>query len=276
MRRDRTCRALPSYLTMRYQTLTIQIDNRVAAIRLNRPEARNALNETAFVEITQAFREVGKEDGVRAVLLAANGSAFCAGVDLNWVKQVAGQTRDDNRMGTAQLAEMLRTVHACPKPVVAKIQGDCYAGGMGLVAACDIAVAVDTACFCVSEVKLGLIPATISPYLIGAIGARAASRYFMTAEKFSAVEAHRIGLVHALGSVDDVDAITDAIIKALISNGPVAVKEAKRLVHDISGMPLTNALIADTVERTSAARFSDEGQEGVRSFLEKRKPDWLR
>jgi methylglutaconyl-CoA hydratase len=188
---------------------------------------------------------------------------------------MAGYTHEENRADAAQLAEMLRSIYACPKPVVAKIQGDCYAGGMGLAAACDISVAAETANFCLSEVKLGLIPATISPYVIKAMGENAARRYFLTAERFSAQEAHRIGFVHAVSTAEALDATVADIVKALVSNSPHAVKEAKRLVQDVAGAPLTAELIADTAVRIADIRSSDEGREGVRSFLEKRKPGWL-
>lgn len=260
---------------MSYQTLEVVIAEGVATVTLNRPDVRNAFNETTIAEITQAFRAVGVDGGVRAVVLAANGPAYCAGADLNWMKKMAGYTHAENRADAAQLAEMLRTIYTCPKPVVAKIQGDCYAGGMGLAAACDIAVAAESANFCLSEVKLGLIPATISPYVIKSMGENAARRYFLTAERFSAQEALRIGFVHQVVAADALDAATADIVKALVSNSPNAVKEAKRLVHDVAGKPLTEALIADTAERIADIRSSDEGKEGVRSFLEKRKPNWL-
>lgn len=260
---------------MNYQTLQVTSENRVATVTLNRPDMRNAFNEVSIEEITQVFRELGQNRDVRAIVLAANGPAFCAGADLNWMKKMAGYTRDENRADAAQLAEMLRTIYACPKPVVAKVQGDCYAGGMGLVAACDIAVAVEATHFCLSEVKLGLIPATISPYVIKSMGENAARRYFLTAERFSAQEALRIGFVHAVVAVDGLDAAVAEIVKGLVANSPNAVKEAKRLVQDVAGMPLNDALIADTAERIADIRSSDEGKEGVRSFLEKRKPNWL-
>lgn len=260
---------------MSYQTLEVVIAERVATVTLNRPDVRNAFNETTIAEIAQAFHAVGVDGSVRAVVLAASGPAFCAGADLNWMKKMAGYTRDENRADAAQLAEMLRTIYTCPKPVVAKIQGDCYAGGMGLAAACDIAVAADTVNFCLSEVKLGLIPATISPYVIKSMGENAARRYFLTAERFSAQEALRIGFVHQVVAADALDAAVADIVKALVANSPNAVKEAKRLVHDVAGNPLSEALIADTAERIADIRSSDEGKEGVRSFLEKRKPNWL-
>jgi methylglutaconyl-CoA hydratase len=260
---------------MTYSTLTCSRDGSVATIHLNRAEVRNAFNETTIAEITDVFRALGNAPEVRAIVLAANGPAFCAGADLNWMKKMADYTHDENRADAAQLAEMLRTIYTCPKPVVAKVQGDCYAGGMGLVAACDITVAVEEANFCLSEVKLGLIPATISPYVIKAMGENAARRYFLTAERFSAQEAHRIRFVHSVVKADALDASVNDIVKALVSASPNAVKEAKCLVRDVANMPVTEALIADTAERIAVIRASDEGREGVRSFLEKRKPSWL-
>ncbi|MDB5761400.1 MAG: enoyl-CoA hydratase/isomerase family protein [Herminiimonas sp.] len=260
---------------MRFATLEIRMRQASASVILNRPDVRNAFNETAIAEITQAFRELGADNSVRAIVLAARGPAFCAGADLNWMKKMADYTHAENLADAAQLAGMLRTIYLCPKPVVAKVQGDCYAGGMGLVAASDIAIAAETANFCLSEVKLGLIPATISPYVIGAMGERAARRYFLTAERFSAREAHRIGFVHDVAEPDALDAAVDGIVDALLAAGPHAVTEAKRLVRDVSGKPLTDALVDDTVARIADIRASEEGREGVRSFLEKRKPGWL-
>ncbi len=260
---------------MNWQSIDITMHERVATVTLDRPDVRNAFNEATITELALAFDELGRDEDVRAIILAANGAAFCAGGDLNWMKQMAGYSDAENRADAARLADMLRTIYLCPKPVVAKVQGDCYAGGMGLVAACDITVAVDAANFCLSEVKLGLIPATISPYVIKAMGENAARRYFLTAERFSANEAHRIGFVHEVVAAGELDASVAAIIKALVSNSPNAVHEAKVLVRDIAGRPVDNAMLADTAERIAAIRASEEGREGVASFLEKRKPSWL-
>lgn len=260
---------------MDYQTLTIAIADKVATVTLNRPELRNAFNEHAIAELALAFDELGRSDTVRAIVLAANGPSFCAGADLNWMKKMAGYSHEENQDDALRLADMLRTIYLCPKPTVAKVQGDCYAGGMGLVAACDIVVAVDTAGFCLSEVKLGLIPATISPYVIKAMGEQAARRYFLTAERFDAVEAHRIGVAHEVVAADALDATVTGIVKALVNNSPNAVKEAKTLVREIVGQPVDDALLNDTAGRIAAIRSSLEGREGVASFLEKRKPTWL-
>jgi len=262
-------------MNMDYQTLTIAIADKVATVTLNRPELRNAFNEQAIAELALAFDELGRSDTVRAIVLAANGPSFCAGADLNWMKKMAGYSHEENQEDALRLADMLRTIYLCPKPTVAKVQGDCYAGGMGLVAACDIVVAVDTAGFCLSEVKLGLIPATISPYVIKAMGEQAARRYFLTAERFDALDARRIGFAHEVVAADALDATVAGIARALVNNSPNAVKEAKTLVRDIVGKPVDDALLADTAGRIAAIRASLEGREGVASFLEKRKPTWL-
>lgn len=258
-----------------YQTLTIAVEGRVATVTLNRPEVRNAFNETTITELALAFDELGRREDVRAIVLAANGAAFCAGADLNWMKKMAGYSDAENLDDATRLADMLRTIYLCPRPVVAKVQGDCYAGGMGLVAACDIVVAAQEAHFCLSEVKLGLIPATISPYVVKAMGENAARRYFVTAERFPAHEAHRIGFAHEVVAADKLDEQVASIVKALVSNSPNAVLEAKRLVREVAGKDVTDALLLDTAERIARIRASSEGREGVASFLEKRKPHWL-
>ena len=260
---------------MDFQTLTVSILDGVATVTLNRPGLRNAFNEEAIHELAVAFAALGTTGNVRAIVLAANGPAFCAGGDLNWMKQMAGYSEEENQQDAMRLADMLRTIYLCPKPVVARVHGDCYAGGMGLVAACDIVVASDNAAFCLSEVKLGLIPATISPYVIKAMGEQASRRYFLTAERFTAAEAHRIGLAHEVVPADELDATVGAIVKSLLGNSPNAVKEAKTLVREVVGQPVGDTLLIDTANRIAAIRASDEGREGVTSFLEKRKPNWL-
>jgi methylglutaconyl-CoA hydratase len=260
---------------MDFTTLNITRENNVATVTLNRPDVRNAFNELAIAEITRAFARLGTEADLRAIVLAANGAAFCAGADLNWMKKMAGYTRDENRADAMQLAQMLYTIYRCPVPVVARVQGDCYAGGMGLVAACDIIVAAEEVNFCLSEVRLGLIPATISPYVIKAMGDNAARRYFLTAERFNAQEALRIGFAHEVVAADALDAKVAEIVKALVTNSPHAVRQAKALVRDVAGQTIDDALLADTAERIAHIRASEQGREGVASFLEKRKPNWL-
>jgi methylglutaconyl-CoA hydratase len=260
---------------MDYETLTIGIADKVATVTLNRPDLRNAFNEQAIAELALAFDELGRNELVRAIVLAANGPAFCAGADLNWMKKMAGYSIDENLADASRLADMLRTIYLCPKPTVAKVQGDCYAGGMGLVAACDIVVAADTVNFCLSEVKLGLIPATISPYVIKAMGEQAARRYFITAERFDAAAALRMGFAHEVVATESLDTTVAGLVKSLVSNSPHAVVEAKKLVREVVGVPVTDGLLRDTAERIAAIRASNEGREGVASFLEKRKPNWL-
>jgi methylglutaconyl-CoA hydratase len=255
--------------------LLVSTQGHVARITLNRPDVRNAFNDEVIAELTQAFTQVGQDPQVRAVVLAADGPAFCAGADLNWMRRMADYTRAENLADAGALAEMLRTIHSCLKPTIARVQGDVFAGGVGLVAACDMAVSVDTATYCLSEVKLGLIPATISPYVIRAMGARAAQRYFLTAERFSAAEAHRIGMVHEVVSADQLDAKVAELTQALVSASPNAVRSCKMLVNEVAGRDIDAALIAKTVEGIADIRSSTEGKEGVQSFLQKRKPSWL-
>ena len=256
-------------------SLSISRVGHCATVTLNRPEVRNAFNDEVIAELTQAFSQLGQDPDVRAIVLAAEGTAFCAGADLHWMRRMADYSQAENLADAAQLAEMLRVIYTCPKPTVARIQGDVYAGGMGLVAACDMAVSVDTANYCLSEVKLGLYPATISPYVIRAMGARAAHRYFLTAERFDAAEALRIGYVHAVVPVAQLDDQVTQITQALVNASPNAVKECKTLLQDVAGHDIDAALIDHTVQGIAGIRASAEGKEGVQSFLQKRKPNWV-
>lgn len=256
-------------------TLETVIDGHVATIWMNRPELRNAFNEHAIAELTHEFRVLDKERRVRVIVLAARGPAFCAGADLHWMKKMAEYSEQENLADAAALADMMHVIYTCSKPTVARVQGDCYAGGLGLVAACDIAVSAQDAEFCLSEVKLGLIPATISPYVIRAIGERAARRYFLSAERFSASTAHSLGLVHEVLELPQLDACIAQLTHAIVACSPHAVTEAKRLVREVAGEPIDSHLVADTVRRIAEVRVSPEGREGVQAFLEKRKPMWL-
>jgi methylglutaconyl-CoA hydratase len=247
----------------------------VTTVTLNRPEVRNAFNDEVIAEITAVFAELTDREEVRCIVLAGNGTAFCAGADLNWMKRMAGYSRDENVADAATLANMLRVIYHCPKPTIARIQGDVYAGGAGLVAACDMAVCADSVQFCLSEVKLGLIPATISPYVIRAMGARAAHRYFLTAERFSAAEALRIGFVHDVVPAAQLGAAVATLAQALLQVGPEAVKACTALLHDIAGKDVTPLLIDRTVHAIADIRVSPEGREGIQAFLGKRKPNWL-
>ena len=260
-------------MTHRYLTLTVNAG--VATVTLTQPEIRNAFSDEVILEITEAFRVAGDRPDVRAIVLAAEGPAFCAGANLNWMRRMADYDRAENLQDAGALAEMLRTIYTCPKPTIARVQGDVYAGGMGLVAACDMAVASDNAGFCLSEVKIGLVPGTIAPYVLRAMGARAGHRYFLTGERFDAAEALRIGFVHQVVAIDQLDDAVDGLLKALLAAGPEAVRSCKKLVLDVAEREINAQLIASTVEVIADIRASDEGKEGVQAFLSKRKPAWL-
>ncbi|MDO5691141.1 MAG: enoyl-CoA hydratase/isomerase family protein [Pseudomonadota bacterium] len=256
-------------------SIRITTVHHVATVVLSRPEVRNAFNDEVIAELTDAFARLGDDPQVRAIVLMAEGPAFCAGADLNWMRRMADYSREENEQDAEKLAFMLRTIYECPKPTIARVQGDVYAGGMGLVACCDMAVSVDTAHYCLSEVKLGLIPATIGPYVIRAMGPRASHRYFLTAERFSAQEAHRIGFVHEVVSADQLDATVNTWVQALLAASPNAIKECKKLVQYVADRDITRLLIDHTVKAIADIRASDEGKEGVQSFLNKRKPAWV-
>jgi len=248
----------------------------IARVTLNRPDVRNAFNDTVIGELTAVFEALGRDPSLRAIVLAAEGKAFCAGADLNWMKAMAGYSWAENHADAGRLAHMLWTLYRCPVPVIARVQGDVYAGGVGLVSVCDIVVAAESAGFCLSEAKLGLLPATIGPYVVRALGEHASRRYFVTAERFSAAEAHRLGLVHELaGDAEALDAKVDALVASLLANGPAAVRACKRLVQDVAHAPITETLRDDTARRIADIRASAEGREGVQSFLSKGKPSWL-
>lgn len=261
-------------MSMQYSMLQVAFAGHVATVTLNRPDVRNAFNETTIAELTEVFAKLDARDDVRAIVLAANGPAFCAGADLNWMKKMATFSDEENRVDARRLADMLAAIYRVSKPVVARVSGDAFAGGVGLVAACDIVVAVDTARFCLSEARLGLIAATIAPYVVRALGERASRRYFTTAEPFDCATAQRLGLVHETATADMLDSAVQKITAALCVNGPQAVRESKRLVQDVADRMLDEALIDDTARRIARIRASEEGREGVASFLEKRAPAW--
>ena len=246
----------------------------VAEVWLNRPEVRNAFNDGVIHELTHAFAGFAEDTALRAVVLAGHGKAFCAGADLSWMRAMAGYSWDENQADAARLAEMLWTIYRCPVPVVGRIHGDCYAGGVGLAAVCDVLVASDNAHFCLSEAKLGLLPATIGPYVVKALGEQASRRYFTTAERFTAAQAHTLGFVHELTTADALDTKLAEIVDLLVANGPAAVKACKQLVQDLAGRPIDAALRAETARRIADIRASDEGREGVQAFLAKRDPSW--
>jgi methylglutaconyl-CoA hydratase len=248
--------------------------NGVARVWLDRPEIRNAFDDALIAALTQTLRELDADEGVRAVVLGGNGPAFCAGADLNWMKRMAGYGYEQNLADAQALAAMLRTLDRMAKPTLARVHGPAFAGGVGLLAACDIAIGAPEAKFCLSEAKLGLSPATISPYVVRAMGERMARRYFLTAEVFDAAEAARIGLLAAVAPADKLDAEVDGILKHLLQGGPQALAKIKDLIRAVSSGRVDDAMIADTAQRIAEIRVSPEGKEGIASFLEKRKPAW--
>lgn len=256
-------------------TLKVTVSDYIATVTLARPDKRNAFNDQVIAELDFAFFKLGQNDDVRAIVLKAEGKAFCAGADLNWMRAMADYSRTENLADADKLAQMLKTIYECPKPTLAVIQGDVYAGGIGLIAACDVAIAVKSARFCLSEVRLGLIPATISPYVIRAMGARAAHRYFLTAEVFDAKEARRTGLIHERVSEEELDDTAARLCQHWLSASPNAIKECKKLLHEVAEREINDELIEQTVTAIADIRASDEGKDGVQSFLQKRKPSWL-
>ena len=255
-------------------TLDIRTEGRVARVYLNRPELRNAFNDGVIAELTEAFRRLGADTGLRAIVLGGHGKAFCAGADLGWMRAMADYSWDQNRADAQGLADMLWTVYDCPLPVVARLQGDCYAGGMGLAAVCDLRVAAEGVQFCLSEARLGLLPATIGPYVVRALGEQASRRYFLTAERFSAAQAQAFGFVHEVAPAEALDHRVDELVALLVANGPASVKACKKLVQDVAGREITPALRAETARRIADIRASEEGREGVQAFLQKREPAW--
>ncbi len=255
--------------------VTVAVDaNGIAAVTLDRADKHNAFDDALIAALTDVFRRLGADGGVRAVALAANGKSFSAGADLNWMQRMAAAPEAENIRDARALAEMLRTLNDLPVPTIVLVQGAAMGGGVGLAACCDIALAADGATFSLSETRLGLIPATIGPYVIAAIGARQARRYFLTAEKFGAAEAQRIGLVHEVVAAADLRAAGDRILAGLAANGLGAMREAKALIRALAGRPIDDALIEDTARRIARIRAGAEAREGLAAFLEKRKPSW--
>ena len=262
-------------MTLTAPTLDIRRPSKyVAEVWLNRPDVRNAFNDSVIAELTDAFQQLGQDPDLRAIVLSAHGKAFCAGADLNWMRAMSGYSWEENRADAQKLADMLWTLDQCPVPIVGRVQGDCYAGGMGLAAVCDVLLASDNVIFCLSEARLGLLPGTISPYVIRAMGAQAAKRYMVTAERFSAAQAHAMGMVHELCTPDTLDIKVAEIVSTLCGNGPQALRACKRLVQDVASMPIDETLRIETARRIADIRASDEGKEGLQSFLQKRPAQW--
>jgi methylglutaconyl-CoA hydratase len=259
------------------QTVQINIDPRgVATLTINRPEVHNAFDDRLIAEITGKLRELDREHAIRVVVLSANGKSFSAGADLNWMKRMARYSEAENLRDAVSLASLMHVLNDMAKPTVARVNGSAFGGGVGLVAGCDIAIAAKSAVFSLSEVRLGLIPAVISPFVVAAIGQRQARRYFLTAERFDADEALRIGLVHRVVEDAELDAAVAAVVEELLKGGPRAQAAAKDLIASVSNRPIDQRILEDTAARIARIRVSPEGEEGIAAFLEKRAPVWTK
>lgn len=247
-----------------------------ATLTLNRPELHNAFDDSLITEMTALLKDFASDPQVRLVCLAASGKSFSAGADLGWMRRMADYSYEENLADSIALAELMSTLNGLSKPTICLVQGAAYGGGVGLIACCDIVLATERASFCLSEVKLGLIPAVISPYVIEAIGPRAARRYFISAERFSAERAQQLGLVHEIIPAEELAPAADRLTRLLLQNGPQAMAAAKQLVADVAAQPLNAELIADTAARICVTRAGAEGREGLSAFLEKRRPDWVK
>ena len=254
-----------------------QIDSRgVAQVTLNNPDKHNAFDDQMIIELTEAFHTVAANPDVRIMLLKSEGKSFSAGADLEWMKRMASYSYQQNLNDARALAAMLKALHQMPIPTIARVQGAAFGGAIGLISCCDIALASSNASFALSEVKIGLVPSTISPYVIAAIGERHAKRYFMTAERFDTNTALQISLVHEAVEEQFLDDKVEQLITAILSNGPEAVVAAKQLVFAVSGKAIDSSLIEHTCEVIAGIRVSAQGQEGLSAFLDKRKPHWLK
>ena len=251
-------------------------DHGVAQVRLNNPDKHNAFDDEIIGELSEAFVAIVDNSNVRVMVLGSEGKSFSAGADLEWMKRMASYSYDENLRDASALALMLKTLNEIPQPTIARVQGAAFGGAVGLVSCCDMAVAASAASFSLSEVKIGLVPATISPYVIAAIGQRAARRYFVTAERFDAHRALQLGLVNEVVDAEQLDQEIDRLINTLLANGPEAVTGAKQLVFDVAGKPIDQQLIDATCETIAAIRVSEQGQEGLQAFLERRKPQWIK
>lgn len=255
--------------------IDIRADGR-ATVTLNRPDVHNAFDDALIRRLTREIETLQRDPKVRVVVVAAAGNSFSAGADLNWLKRAADYTPEQNLADVRALAKMLKTLNRLRQPTIAAVQGPVYGGGVGLVACCDIAIASEKARFSMSEVKLGLVPGTVSPYVIAAMGERQARRYMLTGEHFDAAEALRIGLVHKVVAAGALEAAVEELVKTLLANGPQAMSEAKELIAAVARRPLDDRLVDDAAARFARIRASDEGREGVKAFLDKRNPAWTK
>lgn len=261
---------------MKDQVLQITITkNGVARLTMNRPDLRNAFNEQLINDLCDAMGRLGADQNIRAIVLTGSGSAFSAGADLNMMRRVAGYSAAENKDDARRLAHMLNAIYECKKPTIALVNGPALGGGVGLVAACDIAIASEDAFFALSEVRLGLIPAVISPFVVRAINPRQARRYFITGERITSEKAKELGLVHMVAMPAQLEATLDGVIENLLAGGPNAQSESKLLIRKVAYRAVDDGVMEETAGMIAKTRASDEGKEGITSFLEKRKPSWI-
>lgn len=260
---------------MKYQTLLVEIKHSIGIVWMNRPKLGNAFDETMISELSAAMRTLDDDPAVRVVVLAGTGESFCAGGDLKWMQRMGSCKFEQNQADAMNFASLLHTIDTLKKPTIARVHGPVSAGGVGLVAACDMAVAAYEAEFCLSEVRLGLIPSTIGPYVVRAMGERMARRYFLSGERFTAAEAYRIGLVSDIAPPGELDERINLLLGQLIQGGPAAQSLCKEWIRAVTGAPITPDLIEESATRLAIARASEEGREGIHSFLKKRRPAWL-
>ena len=261
---------------MENENLLVDIDNRgVASLTLNNPHTHNAFDDVLINKMIKTLQQLESYPQIRLLIIKAIGKNFCAGADVNWMQRMATSTKAENIKDAMALANMLQALNHFSRPTIALVQGATYGGGVGLVACCDIVFATSTATFCFSEVKLGLIPATISPYVIAAIGESAARRYFLTAERFSANEALRLGLVHKIMAEESLSDVLEKLVQSILQNSPAALKATKKLITEVKNKTINHSLLQMTAKLIAEQRVSSEGQEGIQAFLEKRKPNWI-
>ncbi|MGH1484340.1 MAG: enoyl-CoA hydratase/isomerase family protein [Geminicoccales bacterium] len=253
-----------------------QRDDGVCTLTLNRPDIHNAFDDRLIADLTACFERLGKDGSVRAVVLTGEGKSFSAGADLNWMRRMAGYGKTENLEDARGLANLMTTLDRLPKPTIAKVNGAALGGGVGLVCCCDIAIASDRAVFGTTEVRLGLIPSVIGPYVVAAIGGRHARKITLTGERFDAFEALRIGLVHQVEASGELDAAVDKVLDDLLASGPEAIGAGKTLLQKIVGQPITDDLTEETARTIADLRATPEAKEGLGAFLEKRSPDWRR
>lgn len=256
-------------------TVLFDVDEQgIATVTLNNPEKHNAFDDGIIKQLTDIFNNISQRDDISIMILASSGKSFSAGADLGWMKRMAGYSYEDNLKDANALAEMLKALNFLPQTTIAKIQGAAFGGAVGLASCCDIVIASTKASFCLSEVKLGLIPATISPYVVDAIGLKASRRYFQTAERFFSDKAHQLGLVDEVVPPEALSDEVSAMVTTLLANGSQARRQAKKLSQDVAFQTIDDNLLKDTSERIAAIRVSAEGQEGLTAFFEKRAPNW--